>query len=138
MNKYSIHSQTPPRAFTFRDLRVICTHWFGEAWDTIMTNPKYKKSIRAAFEQTGVAATKDPSSLMNFKCPQIKFQMDWKDIPIDDDYLNLCWSEAPEFKFSNMDGADEKGSDSEPGESSSSSSCEESGSDSGNSSSDTH
>ena len=93
-----------------KDMRILSTHWYGEAWSELTTNPKYRHALASAFVQTGCAVTDDPmthTGITTFK----SITEHWTPEAPSNEYLADHWSKHPAFNSSDMDGNSEKGSD---------------------------
>ena len=97
-------------ALSAKDMRILSTHWYGEAWRELTTNSKYAHALASAFVQTGCAVTDDPmthTGITTFK----SITEHWTPEEPSNEYLADHWSKHPAFNFSGMDGNSEKGSD---------------------------
>jgi hypothetical protein len=95
---------------TAKDMRILSTHWYGEAWRELTTNQKYRHALASAFVQTGCAVTDDPMTHKNITT--FKSVIDnWTPGEPSSEYLAEHWSKHVAFNFSDMDGNSEKASD---------------------------
>jgi len=82
-----------------KELRILFTWWFGDAWTDILN--KHEKALLSAWQRTGSGVhADDPNSMLRVQNRLIKFTLDTTPCDLTDEFLSLSWSRAPSgFKY---------------------------------------